>query len=335
MTDIGELVAISMHTDDNPDCPFCKKDDEEYKYVTYAGDKNDSGVLAANLRKGTAGRSGKDDKCRFSEEIKRKKPRFVIRSPKGKVTMSFQAHHAISGNQAMKGEEIEEWIDKDKGKIAEHTGYSINNPSNGIWLPSKPSKIKWDDIESEKEKRQFAYFAMKKRSAQWHLGHHRIVTTAAELIQLKADAECREIVKDIRNNTLPKFNVVENEASPEFDQVSADEHDDADDKPAEKGTYDAWLKEQLKLIDQHMGKCQPKCENKKDSSDGKPYVNNVVNMILDNLSNTTRVKLSTPSKWLVWNRFISRFAWEYAKLDADVGKAAPPAKPGRRAGGAG
>lgn len=329
MPEIGELVKVNAHTEDNPYCPFCKKDDDEYKYKTYAGSKNDSGVLASNLRSGKAGNSEKDQNCRFTEQIKRPKPNFVIKSPKGQVTMSFQAHHAISGNQAMKGEEIEKWIDKDKGKIAAHTGYSINNPTNGIWLPSKPEKIKWGSISTITLKRQFAYYAMKKRNAQWHLGHHRIVTTTAELNQLKEDDECIEIIGQVRNNELPNFQIVVNEESAEFDTISDDDHDDADDSPAEKGTYDAWLKEQLKLIDQHISKCQPKCENQKDSSNGKPYVNKVINVMLDNLSNTTRRKLSMSIKWREWNRFISRLAWEYTKLNDDL---APAARRGRRAG---
>ncbi|WP_157496667.1 AHH domain-containing protein [Hahella ganghwensis] len=91
---------------------------------------------------------------------------------------SCQAHHAISGNQALKGHDIEQWICKSKGKITKDTGYSVNNGNNGIWLPSKPKGLidgkKWGELTYDKKK-EVAFKSMDAGKGQFHLGPHDIV----------------------------------------------------------------------------------------------------------------------------------------------------------------
>jgi hypothetical protein len=89
---------------------------------------------------------------------------------------SCEAHHLISGNQAMKNEPIEEWLCKSKGKIVKDTGYSINNSDNGVWLPSIPDKYKSGEWGSKKydEKYEIAKKAMDSNKGQFHKGPHDI-----------------------------------------------------------------------------------------------------------------------------------------------------------------
>jgi hypothetical protein len=90
----------------------------------------------------------------------------------------FQAHHLISGNQAMKGEPIEDWI-KASSKNEKPTGYSINYTSNGFWAPSTPKMYmgRWGPRKghlTDDGRQKHAEEVMKAAKAQIHIGPHNI-----------------------------------------------------------------------------------------------------------------------------------------------------------------
>lgn len=90
---------------------------------------------------------------------------------------SFEAHHAISGNQALKGHVIEQWIWVQRGKIEKDTGYSVNNPDNGTWQPSIPEQYMdgtWGPLSPAK-KQAIAKLAMDAGLGQFHKGPHNIL----------------------------------------------------------------------------------------------------------------------------------------------------------------
>jgi hypothetical protein len=109
-------------------------------------------------------------------------PKPEIEARKGDKYWSFQAHHAIPGNQSLKGHSVEAFIKKSGGKIVRDTGYSINNSSNGVWLPSYPEQFRgqWKNRDPKKKQRS-ANHAMKKFKAQFHCGHHDIEIDADQL----------------------------------------------------------------------------------------------------------------------------------------------------------
>lgn len=180
MSELNELIAPpAVHKTENPNCPFCPEDPPKPVYKTYPGEKNNStalGVIMIDVRKLTTRQKGARPKKGLdhqqSASVGRKRPR-------GK-SYSFQAHHLISGKQAMEGESIERWICEDRGKIEKDTGYSINNTENGFWAPSVPNKYKgkWSakkGVLDDDERQEAAEAVMKAAVAQIHIGPHNIV----------------------------------------------------------------------------------------------------------------------------------------------------------------
>lgn len=182
MSELLEPFAMgSVHTADK--CPFCpaKKNDEHYK--TYGGADN-NGTKLGNLiddprkfgtsteadarpKDGAVGKDGKQNQP-FLDTGDEK-----LANVKGTDThWQFQAHHAISGNQCLKGDPVEKYL-KEDGHVKFDTGYSVNNPQNGIWLPSFPETgTAWPKDAADKF--ALAKTAMKKFKRQFHLGHHNI-----------------------------------------------------------------------------------------------------------------------------------------------------------------
>jgi hypothetical protein len=176
MPEIGEIVASPyVHDEEDENCPFCPIDDPE-QFTTYPGEKNDSKILSEVMQqpsklesKQSNIRPKNGESMRQRTAVPKMKPSF---STDG-YDYSFQAHHAISGNQAMKYHPIEDWICASNGLIQKDTGYSINNSDNGVWLPSKPTNlnVEWGPLEFD-TKLSIATQAMAK--GQFHLGPHDI-----------------------------------------------------------------------------------------------------------------------------------------------------------------
>jgi hypothetical protein len=109
----------------------------------------------------------------------------------GEVWNNYQAHHAISGNQCMAGHPIQIYITKvkptendqennsnnaklDFSTVKSDTGYSINNPNNGVWLCSWPTQVEGQWPKDAEKQKSIAFEAMAATSHQWHLGGHSI-----------------------------------------------------------------------------------------------------------------------------------------------------------------
>ena len=190
MTELGEPVGISLgHTAQDDKCPFCPpKARKEYK--TFPGEENESSDLAAimlnpgSLLTRKKGGPGARPQTSAEEEnwvVEQAKPAARVHP---ETWYTFQAHHLISGNQAMKGEPIEDWI-KASGKNEKPTGYSINNTYNGYWAPSMPQEHlngKWGKLSPEK-KQEEAERVMKAAVAQIHISHHSVKDLDGEIHQ--------------------------------------------------------------------------------------------------------------------------------------------------------
>lgn len=196
MTQLKEPVMVGIaHADPDPECPFCPGKDKNTKsYKTFPGSANSSSKLAKLVDEpskfGTSteasarpkdGKVGKDDQQNQDFVNDTSKTKKAVRGKDRYWT--FQAHHAISGNQCLGGHDVEKFIQKKGGKIIYDTGYSVNNPANGVWLPSAPkgkrydpadpTKALWGD-KTAKQKYVSATNAMDKFQAQFHLADHDI-----------------------------------------------------------------------------------------------------------------------------------------------------------------
>ncbi len=182
MTQLLEQFKMGEnHQDNDPKCPFCPQQAKEEHYKTYGGAANDGDKLGrlldepekfgtstepdARPKDGKPGKDGRINQSFLGSES--------LKSVKGEdKDWKFQAHHAISGNQCLKNNDVETYI-IEGGKVKYDTGYSVNNPQNGIWLPSFPEAgVAWP--QDPVKKFELAKVAMKKFERQFHLGHHKI-----------------------------------------------------------------------------------------------------------------------------------------------------------------
>ncbi len=181
MSEIGELIALAVpHPTTNAKCPFCPPE-KPPEYTTFPGKANDSGVLddvmkdptqLEALQSGVRPKKGERYQQSASDPQPKPNPIFAAK-PAGPY--SCEAHHLISGKQALEGHVFERWILE--GKTIEHdTGYSINNADNGLWAPSIPEKYKggkWGKL-SFARKLAVARKPMENGHPQFHKGHHAI-----------------------------------------------------------------------------------------------------------------------------------------------------------------
>lgn len=183
MTDIGEMVSPpGVHTDPNDECPFCpaaKQDD----YTTFPGSTNDSGKLGdimetpsklASSQSGARPQTGKSNSDGFQIEQGEIQARVQDKT----TWYTHQAHHLISGKQALDGSPIEDWL-VGGSKIEKDTGYSVNSTGNGFWAPSVPKQYvgKWgakQKVLTDAERQTQAEAVMKAAGAQAHIGPHNI-----------------------------------------------------------------------------------------------------------------------------------------------------------------
>lgn len=174
-----------VHSPDDPKCPFCPKKTNDEHYTTYGGADNKGTTLGklidepgkfgkgveadARPKNGAVGKDGRRNQAFIDNSGE------SLSDVKGSDTeWTFQAHHAICGNQCLKGDAVEDFI-KASGKIRYDTGYSVNNPQNGVWLPSSPdSGVAWPGKDKPAKRFALARQAMDKFKRQFHLGHHDI-----------------------------------------------------------------------------------------------------------------------------------------------------------------
>jgi hypothetical protein len=182
MSELGELIAVPVgHDDPDEDCPFCPPPDVK-GYTTFPGSANNSGKLEDIMedpgcllekQSGARPQTSRKDKDGWQQE--QRKPRARKKDNSKKYT--FQAHHLISGKQALEGQSMEDWIlASDRNELA--TGYSINSTGNGFWAPSVPKKFvgKWGPGKglSNDERQTHAEKVMQDFGAQIHIGPHNI-----------------------------------------------------------------------------------------------------------------------------------------------------------------
>lgn len=151
MTDIGELIAISNIADDKVKCPFCP-------------DKNLD-----------------DCKAKKSEPVTKVKSKpaqlkCTPLTPKGKYSYTTAKHHLISAKQCYA--KLKRCVRM--GSMAE---YDINDPPNGIALPTVANNLRYSVGSavnkkygklSASEKEEVAFSIMRTEKAQWHVGHHAV-----------------------------------------------------------------------------------------------------------------------------------------------------------------
>ncbi len=188
--EIGEPITTpTVHTEPEIECPFCPVEKDQTEFVTYPGTNNNSTKLANIMIRPSKLLSEQPNARPQNGDNERQNPV----SPKPQPNPIFhdsefgdytcQAHHAISGRQALMGHDIEQWICKSKGKITKDTGYSVNNGNNGVWLPSKPKnkvdgKMWGDKSLDPNRKREAAFKAMDAGKGQFHAGPHNITDPA-------------------------------------------------------------------------------------------------------------------------------------------------------------
>ncbi len=179
MTELNELVAVSvpdLHPADDPNCPFCPKEPPE-EWTTYGGASNDSKKLAAiidNPTKLASLQPGVRPKVDHAAHRQASDPMLdaaaVAFRQEHRVT--FQAHHLVSGKQALVKSLMEHWISAGP-EVAADSGYSVNNAANGAWLPSIPKA--WVGLwgkESDEHRYTLAVEVMRELGAQIHVGPH-------------------------------------------------------------------------------------------------------------------------------------------------------------------
>jgi hypothetical protein len=181
MSELLEPVMVGIpHAPEK--CPFCPKDDNTQHYKTYKGADNNGGKLGDLVNEPAKFGKSIEADARPKDEAMGKDARqnqsFAdtdgerLAKIKGEdKDWKFQCHHAISGNQCLKGHDVEKFIVAGD-KLKYDTGYSVNNPQQGLWMPSFPEDGKWPSDPAAKF--ELAKKAMDKFKRQFHLGHHNI-----------------------------------------------------------------------------------------------------------------------------------------------------------------
>lgn len=144
-------------------CPFCEK-----KPIGHATDKpekvNDKVVsVPSNLNCDTKSwHSGKSAKRKG-----------------GDLPYTLAQHHLISAMQCY--DKVKQLV-----RMGNMVGYDINNPVNGIGLPTTHWTLeypengqlkKYGDLDEPEGKKKVAFSLMKEIGAQWHVGHHAFAIT--------------------------------------------------------------------------------------------------------------------------------------------------------------
>ncbi len=177
---LGISPSLGHDPGSNEDCPFCPVEKGK-NYKTRPGAANNSDTLEEIMtnpkvlpqKQGNAWpHTGMKHPSREEIEGKFSHPDYG--------PYEFQAHHLISGKQALEGHKVEQWILKSEGKIEEDTGYTVNGSLNGLWAPSWPKNFRkggdnageWTTSATDRE--EIAERIMVLASCQFHLGAHNI-----------------------------------------------------------------------------------------------------------------------------------------------------------------
>jgi hypothetical protein len=210
MTELNEIIAPpEPHTGEDKECPFCPEEPPP-EYETFPGVRNNSDTLAKNMEDPDGFGKEREKKARpklgekhqqnppsNKDELKEPHPIHTHSTDPTIGDYSCEAHHLISGKQALakKIHNFERWI-CEGNTIEKDTGYSVNNPDNGIWLPSIPENYKpekgknkplWGPLDYNKEKQVIAEHVMEATQMQFHKSHHRIKDEGEDQMHLTYD----------------------------------------------------------------------------------------------------------------------------------------------------
>lgn len=149
--EINEMVAASNASDDKEKCPFCPN------------------------------KSLKECKAKKQEPVSKvvSKPEQLdceALTPKGDYTYTTAKHHLISAKQCYA--KLKRLV-----RMGSMAKYDINDPPNGIALPTVANNLrytvgksvgqKYGELETT-EKKIVAFAVMDIEKAQWHVGHHAV-----------------------------------------------------------------------------------------------------------------------------------------------------------------
>jgi hypothetical protein len=132
---LESFIAPGAHT--KADCPFCPIQKPYKEPDSVVSDGNNSKTLGQKLN---ATKKEDDSEIHHFRDI-------MKRTGGAHGAYTVQAHHLICGNEIL-GEQkiIQAYLCKEgrhDGKLQPcDTGYDVNNPRNGIWLPSTPPMYK-------------------------------------------------------------------------------------------------------------------------------------------------------------------------------------------------
>jgi len=159
--EIGELAnANAADLTNDEKCPFCHE-----KPVGHATDKPEE--VNDKVKSVPA-----DLNCNTSSWAKGSAKR-----EDGDLPYTLAQHHLISAMQCYA--QIRRLV-----RMGNMVGYDINNPNNGIGLPTTHWTLKYPEDGKHKKygdllepdgKQKVAYALMKELGAQWHVGHHGFV----------------------------------------------------------------------------------------------------------------------------------------------------------------
>jgi hypothetical protein len=181
MSEINEIIAVADQHTSSLQCPFCPEEPEP-DFTTHPGSANHSGTLEKIMGDPSqlvpeqgAARPKEGQPHQQSPSTAQLKPTPIYTSPED-GPFSCEAHHLISGKQALEGHAFERWIVAG-GTIEKDTGYSVNNCDNGLWCPSIPEKHKggsWGNLGDFEDKYKIARKPMDAGLPQFHKSHHSI-----------------------------------------------------------------------------------------------------------------------------------------------------------------
>lgn len=150
-------IAVAGPHDEKSECPFCPPPKDE-TFSSVLGSKalsttlgfimEEPEKLGKSIEATARPKDGKEHRqSKVDEKLAPTPP--LMHDEFGPY--SYEAHHCIPGKQSFRlsgskksvlsGHAMEGWVKKGK-LIKKDTGYSINNSTNGVWLPSIPEQSK-------------------------------------------------------------------------------------------------------------------------------------------------------------------------------------------------
>lgn len=151
---IAAIVAMGYGKDK---CPFCGGD--EHDFDSKKGDDTEKVVskpeqLNCSMSGGSSDRRGNGE------------------GGAGKYAYTIAKHHLISAKQCYA--KLPPLV-----RMGSLVGYDVNDPENGIGLPTTHFTLKYPDANGKKygslsdlDKESVAFALMEELKAQWHVGHH-------------------------------------------------------------------------------------------------------------------------------------------------------------------